>query len=929
MELEESDEDVAKGNCENRNGNQDNSSRVRDENGNGNGNGNVHENGLIDERDREGISLLRIIFPDAEEKELKKMHFERITSPAKLDKPTSTSTYTNTNTNRGARVINNGSRKDEAGKDIVSVETFNPSMSQEKETKATETSMVSKDVNKKPAPTKSKTVRKPIRMREIMTLSDDFLRIPQHQALKLLNKRSGRMQWNVTANLERQVIQAHRNNSIMNNDYDDEIKNILGDEDYVGTRTQSMLRSAVLTRESHTSGLGMQLCEWDGFIYINSLTCRPMNVRTAAKNRDRDEFANRITDEESYQVAVQSGIDWDEFGPAFKAGLKPGDQILGVSGIPFLRQKGSTYGASSLLAHAANIIRGRDPIILHILRVPGRLPVDRRQTKGHSHAVAKKVHDTQQHNHSPARFSVNGSTRSGGQSDSDSWTTHSNISITEKDGWQMLDDHHVQSSPMRNHRYRRSYPYRRQDSNQIHPLVQQFGKKGLTKSKKEQLGVTRELLQSTSRASMWHENTHLSLALLCDEDFSLLRQGLSSADVAFIRQGLSVHIVNTFADRDRLAYTIWIFDVQSGTEWYMPRYFHDFQELRLATSRLKKVIEKLPFPNESWFGEDESSLTQMVKDVRCRQLEEFLRGLCNLVYTEGVDESTIEVALFLQTFVGCEKISEPHKYDEKSGVRRIDNSEEELRMAIKLYTYRLFLLSTFKKLHLNFIEDVKRRAVLIEEKKTVSMGSNLVEKEKIIIELTTIKHVFANIWDIIYRGCLQDINAICSCSEFCQLTGNLTPENRAVYIEKMFREAVREQLEINVYVPLRSIISRLLVHGWRYDDKSIAFKIRILKEKSQSFFNIKLEHQSESGWQSVIDILTEGVGRSTLPCNKLKAIVDAGKEVGRLSEVEHPGAFSDTSIGADDFLPIFIFCIINAEIDRPCALCKLKVCIYL
>ena len=39
---------------------------------------------------------------------------------------------------------------------------------------------------------------------------------------------------------------------------------------------------------------------------------------------------NRINDEMSYQVALESGLPWKEFGAAFEAGVKVGDQILGV-----------------------------------------------------------------------------------------------------------------------------------------------------------------------------------------------------------------------------------------------------------------------------------------------------------------------------------------------------------------------------------------------------------------------------------------------------------------------------------------------------------------------------------------------------------------------------------------------------------------------
>ena len=58
---------------------------------------------------------------------------------------------------------------------------------------------------------------------------------------------------------------------------------------------------------------------------------------------------------------------------------------------------------------------------------------------------------------------------------------------------------------------------------------------------------------------------------------------------------------------------------------------------------------------------------------------------------------------------------------------------------------------------------------------------------------------------------------------------------------------------------------------------------------------------------------------NTLPCAKLRAIVDAAREISRLYQHEHG---EDHLLGADDFLPIFIFCVVRAEMERPCALCK-------
>jgi len=477
----------------------------------------------------------------------------------------------------------------------------------------------------------------------------------------------------------------------------------------------------------------------------------------------------------------------------------------------------------------------------------------------------------------------------------------------------------------------------------MHPLIRSFVKKGLSRSKKEQTKLSNDLIRFTKRASMWSANSYLRTdhfkyytGFIGYESDKVVYPALEKAyvreslDFGFVRQGLCVHIVNTFVDRDRLVFTIWVFDVESGTEWYAPvRYFKDFEELRIATLALSKSVEKLPFPSSMWLSGDETNLSLSVKDGRSAQLEDFLRGLCNLVYTGEIGSSTSEIALYVQTFLGCDnQLMSVHMREQVIGMTGTDRSHQQLSQAIKLYTYRLFLLPTFKALFKRFVNDVKRRATLIDERKTVTIQSaqSTIEKEKIIGELVTIKHVFSNIWNLIIDGCLADLDAIANSQDFSIIGTNVSsPDENLVYREALYRESIREQIEIHLYVPLRSTVSRLLVHGWRYDDKIFAYKVQALRRESQSFFKISLKNQSPSAWASVVHILSSGVGRSTLPCNKLKAIVNASKEIGRLSSQEHPGSSGKKSIplGADDFLPIFIYCVINANIDRPCALCAL------
>jgi hypothetical protein len=92
-----------------------------------------------------------------------------------------------------------------------------------------------------------------------------------------------------------------------------------------------------------------------------------------------------------------------------------------------------------------------------------------------------------------------------------------------------------------------------------------------------------------------------------------------------------------------------------------------------------------------------------------------------------------------------------------------------------------------------------------------------------------------------------------------------------------------------------------------------------LRKRPQHLFRIPEKNISPSDWQSVAQILKDGVEMSTLPCVKLHAIVEAAREISLLHEREHG---QDVILGADDFLPIFIFSVVRADMERPCALCK-------
>ena len=91
-------------------------------------------------------------------------------------------------------------------------------------------------------------------------------------------------------------------------------------------------------------------------------------------------------------------------------------------------------------------------------------------------------------------------------------------------------------------------------------------------------------------------------------------------------------------------------------------------------------------------------------------------------------------------------------------------------------------------------------------------------------ELRQIQNFLDQLVDLILEGCNDDLRSIAKRREYSPIHKYLVDES---YWDRLAREAVREQVEIETYVPLRSVVSRLLVNGWRHEDMEVLFKMRV------------------------------------------------------------------------------------------------------
>ncbi len=499
--------------------------------------------GTMDELDIQGISLLSEIFPEASREELEELHFQRVEAVTKLNNSTEENLHeaddnlneTDVGMNHDESIANDGANvygKERAqNQKRVQRTSKNEASFDENDEFQSSHGDVILNQNKNLASTSASPLTSKLGRRILQQsdnpnspqyrqlrscLSDNFLRIPSHQLNQVGDRGGGTSELKDVSALEKKIIQTHQQHGTLN-------KKAI---------SSSYIATAVFSRDMYV-GLGLQLREWKGCVYANALTCRN---------------GKKVTSKEMYQTVLfesqNSTLGSLGLGPAFNAGVKPGDRILGVDGKPFLgfridgNNKKKRMSSSEILSEAAkNIAEACDPIALHIMRV--RVEVDERVEQTFS------------------KNSNNNSSKSEKNPDSQAWeVVEERPSLTPR------------TAPLK----------------LVHPIAFHMTNSGIIKIGNE-IKVSEALALYTNRAIMWRENHYLNDIIVDERNLRQRRKDTypgfrkvqsdydskcSFDNSSIVRQALCIHLVNTFIDGDRLAFTIWVYDVESRSEWYAP-----------------------------------------------------------------------------------------------------------------------------------------------------------------------------------------------------------------------------------------------------------------------------------------------------------------------------------------------------------------------
>lgn len=807
----------------------------------------------------------------------------------------------------------------------------------------------------------------------------------QKACIQMVNPTTGHQEWRLVDGLEQEIIKEHL-----------EFEERYGNASNQSHFATDQICTKVFIRDPHV-GLGMTIREKNGSIFVHALVCQD-GVRY---------YGN----EESFEQSIRKIQSKGSAGPAQIAGVRPGDRILGLNGKAFLpiskqsndakdnQTDSSSSSSSEILRRAAQaILNTPDPVVLHVC--PSSIDNRNLEIELEPDYVALTNSDNEQ---------------------------FKDASTSVPPQKQTVNKHkHGETKEIDRNKKKLTVSTNLLPIAAVHPFATALTKRGLLQSGSDESIVTMQINKFSSRTRQWentsflrvdrlnnnkilpenplvhppqtkHNRTHVlftpSTPAILPSDSSTPRSKPSPAGsfpgqnaildngifipLTGIRKSLCVRIVNAFVAGDRTAYTIWIYDIELGKEWYAPvRYYQDFKDLRSETMRIcSTTVAQIPFPTDGWKvwgGGSEVNESGSARETRCKQLERFLRTLCGIVYTGNLNPRLQEVAVHLQSFLGCDTgfkdndsntiILDKHvavnsskfirKMKENVNLHSVQNVGLLLllKRSLQRYTNRIFLLPITDQLVSQFIDMMKSNMPTSRKMNAMKKNNRSALKQNAQSDLNKVKDFLNQMQDLILDGSIPDFNEICRRDEYVTLTEFFNSNNETDK-STFFSDCVREQIEIEVYLPLRSSISKHLVHGWRNDDLEMQFKMQELRKRPQSYFKIHPDDQSPTNWDSVSKILSMGVGMSTLPCEKLQAIVDAAKEVARLYDDEHnsktknlkdgmnddenekqstiPRNLSRSSfqkektLSADDFLPIFIFCVVRAELERPCALCVL------
>jgi hypothetical protein len=143
-------------------------------------------------------------------------------------------------------------------------------------------------------------------------------------------------------------------------------------------------------------------------------------------------------------------------------------------------------------------------------------------------------------------------------------------------------------------------------------------------------------------------------------------------------------------------------------------------------------------------------------------------------------------------------------------------------------------------------------------------------------------------------------------------------------IETISRIAIRRQIEKEVYIPCSISLHDIMQKTFQSQEQEFIAKCHRLLSQPQSFYGIPTHSISPSSWEEVVNSLSR-LQNQYIPSDKLQLLVTSAKLIPVIYAKEHMSAGTGTgtgtsgaskSLGADDLLPIFIYCLVMSRLSH-------------
>jgi len=118
-----------------------------------------------------------------------------------------------------------------------------------------------------------------------------------------------------------------------------------------------------------------------------------------------------------------------------------------------------------------------------------------------------------------------------------------------------------------------------------------------------------------------------------------------------------------------------------------------------------------------------------------------------------------------------------------------------------------------------------------------------------------------------------------------------------------------------ILLPIRDYIFTFILQESRELDERIQRNIILLQNASQDFFGVKTHLQSKDNWLRAVEEF-KTIDKYHVPIDKLKAILSSARAI--YDEWKKNDMFE---VGADDFLPVYIYVVVHANIQNLQAIC--------